>query len=210
MENSKAYNLFIEQLHATGTKKMDGYNIRTLDDIYEWEREQVEDIIWEKFMGRNDADLAIFMPKLVKYDGVYALRLKVDEFEVPSESSFSVAEVLYELTKEKIYFHILAKNYEDINDRLIKIKFVSRLSHLSKNKDVYDLLLDIYINDSEGVNQTTAINGILYADGHLNKADDMEEIISNIQLIRTFKKDSKDERKDIIKAYQENNHVIIL
>lgn len=45
MENSQAYIEFKNQIKATGNQKMAGYNSKTLDEIFEWEREEVENLI---------------------------------------------------------------------------------------------------------------------------------------------------------------------
>ena len=70
MENSEAYKRFIKQLKSIGAAKKDGYDPRTIDLLYEWERGEVEDIIWNYFNNKNDYLLCTLMPKLEKYDGV--------------------------------------------------------------------------------------------------------------------------------------------
>lgn len=77
MENSKAYSSFIEQISAFGRQKMEGYYPLTLERIYDWERDEIEDIIWETFNQRNDTALATFLPKLKKYNGLKALEDKL-------------------------------------------------------------------------------------------------------------------------------------
>ncbi|MCQ2211886.1 MAG: hypothetical protein MJZ34_16515 [Paludibacteraceae bacterium] len=203
MDNSQTYKLFLEQINATGSKKKDGYYPNIMEEIYDWEREQVEDILWSKFVVENEVDLAIFMPKLVKYDGVAALKTKMREFVVPSEGSYNIAEALYIMTNESEYLRVMLENYHTINEKSTKIGFVSRLSRLAKKQEVYDILIDIYKNDEENINQTTAIVGVLWADGYLQSVDDMDEMIKKLQLIQMFKKDSTDERKHMIANYKE-------
>ena len=50
MQNSKAYDYLIKQLNANGSEKMDGYYSGVMEEIYDWEREEVEDIIWDAFL----------------------------------------------------------------------------------------------------------------------------------------------------------------
>lgn len=50
MQNSKAYGGLIKQLNASGSEKMDGYYPEVMEEIYDWEREEVEDIIWKAFL----------------------------------------------------------------------------------------------------------------------------------------------------------------
>ncbi len=86
MENSQAYIDFTNQIKATGNQKMAGYNSKTLDQIFEWEREEVENLIWHNFCN-NEIDLAIFLPKLKKYNGLDSLEKKLQELNVPSGGS---------------------------------------------------------------------------------------------------------------------------
>lgn len=60
MENSRAYKFLIEQINATGSKKSDAYYPKILEEIYDWERDEVEDFIYNTFVNNNDTDLAIF------------------------------------------------------------------------------------------------------------------------------------------------------
>lgn len=100
MQNSQAYIEFKKQINATGREKMDGYAPQTLANIYDWERKEVEDTIWHKFVKENDSDLAIFMPELTKYNGIDALKAKLNKFIIPSGARFNVAEALYIATNE--------------------------------------------------------------------------------------------------------------
>ena len=201
MQNSQAYIDFIKRIKAIGREKMDGYAPQTLENIYEWEREGVEDIIWYKFVKENDSDLAIFMPKLTKYNGIEILKSKLDKFLVPSRANFNIAETLYIATNENKYLSLIIENYNTTSNRATKIEYVPHLSRLAKKQEVYNKLIDIYINDNESVNQSTAIQGILWADGYLKNIDDMDEIIKNIHLLRLFKKDCKEDRYVIITDY---------
>lgn len=201
MQNSQAYIAFMKQINAIGKEKMDGYAPQTMENIYDWERENLEDTIWNKFVKENDSDLAIFMPKLMKYDGIEALKSKLEEFIVPSGASFNIAETLYIATNENKYLRLVIENYNATSNIATKIAYVSRLARLAKKQEVYDELIDIYINDNENVNQSSAIQGILWADGYLRNVDDMDEIIKNIQLLRMFNKDCKEDRNIIIADY---------
>ena len=80
MQNSRAYIDFMKQTKAVGREKMEGYNPSTLEKIYDWEREETEDTIWNYFVNKNDSGLAIFMPKLKKYNGMEALEDKLNIF----------------------------------------------------------------------------------------------------------------------------------
>ena len=51
MQNSNAYSYLIKQLNASGSEKKDGYYSHIMEEIYEWERDEVEDIIWSAFVN---------------------------------------------------------------------------------------------------------------------------------------------------------------
>lgn len=53
MQNSKAYDYLIKQLNANGSEKADGYYPRVMEEIYDWEREEVENIIWDAFGNKR-------------------------------------------------------------------------------------------------------------------------------------------------------------
>ena len=97
MQNSRAYIDFMKQTKAVGREKMEGYNPSTLEKIYDWEREEIEDTIWNYFVNKNDSDLAIFMPKLKKYNGIKALKESPYLLQVPSEASVEIGKILYVL-----------------------------------------------------------------------------------------------------------------
>ena len=98
MQNSRAYADFIKQMNATGREKMDGYDSQTLEHIYDWEREEVEGIICNAFTNKNDVELAPFLPKLKKYDGIKALNKSLYLFQIPSYASVIIGQTLYEVT----------------------------------------------------------------------------------------------------------------
>ena len=49
MDNSIAYKQLLKQINAVGSEKLNGYYPNTLEEIYDWERNKVEDIIWSAF-----------------------------------------------------------------------------------------------------------------------------------------------------------------
>ena len=84
---------------------MEGYDPNLFDKITEQERSEVEKDIWNHFMNKNDADLAVLMPALKNYDGIAALKKKLAEFKIPSHGSADIALALFEATEEEKYLH---------------------------------------------------------------------------------------------------------
>ena len=112
MKNSKAYDCLIKQLSANGSDKMDGYYPEVMEEIYDWEREEVEDIIWDAFFYKNEIELAQFFPKLKKYDGIKALKESPYLLQIPSEASVEISKILYEATGDEGYLDIIKKNID--------------------------------------------------------------------------------------------------
>ena len=89
---------------------MDGYTTDLFNNTYEWERDELEDIIWEQFNDNAFVELACFLPQLTKYDGNSALREKLSECVMPSRESRIIARTLYDSTGEDSYLDIFKKN----------------------------------------------------------------------------------------------------
>ena len=107
IKHSQAYTDFKAQLKATGRQRMEGYDPNLFDKITEQERNEVEKDIWNHFMNKNDADLAVLMPALKNYDGIAALKKKLAEFKIPSYGSADIALALFEATEEEKYLDII-------------------------------------------------------------------------------------------------------
>nr|WP_294494959.1 hypothetical protein [uncultured Anaerosporobacter sp.] len=198
MENSQAYIDFTNQIKSTGSQKMAGYNSKTLDEIFEWEREEVENLIWHNFCN-NDIDLAIFLPKLKKYNGLYSLERKLQELNVPSSGSVLISRVLYENTRETKYLDSIMRNIETAQGN---IPFVANLAYCSPSEKAYSLLVHIYINNDNEVIRSTAVTGILYNKGIIKNPNDLQEITNNVGLKRKFISDDIDARKKNIKLFE--------
>lgn len=195
MENSRAYKYLIEQVDATGSRKMDGYYPKIMEEIYDWERNEVEDIIWETFHKNNDYDLAMFFPKLKNYNGIEELKNTLEKCRIPSENSVNIAKVLYENTYDNFYIEIIKKNIEKAPNNGT---FVAMISYAKPSEELYNLLVEIYINCNDKIIRGSATRGILYNKGFINNPYDFKEIIQKTSLRKMFFKDTQVERKEII------------
>jgi hypothetical protein len=183
------------QINATGREKADGYYPLIMEEIYDWERNEVEDIVWNTFHKNSDFGLAKFFPKLKKYDGIGALQDALPECNMPSGNSVTVARVLYDCTGDKEYLDVIKANIDkDKND----IASVAVLSYCKPGEDVYRLLADIYANTDDDTIRSAAFIGILYNKGFISDPHDLQEKEDKLELRRMFAKDNKEERKDMI------------
>lgn len=199
MQNSDAYNFLIKQLNAIGIDKKDGYYPRIMEEIYDWERDEVEDIIWDVFNNRNEIGVAQFLPKLKKYDGIKALKECLFLCQIPSECSVEVGKVLYEATDNEDYLKVIKRNIDASPDN---ISFVSTLSYCKPSFELNNLLIDIYINNKNKVNRNTAVMGLLYARGIIKDRSSIQEANNTIELRKKFKCEDKEERRNIIHRFE--------
>ena len=199
MQNSKAYDLLIKQLNAKGSEKKDGYYPRVMEEIYDWEREEVEDIIWDAFFNKKEIELAQFLPKLEKYDGIKALKESPYLLQVPSEASVEIGKILYEVTGDEEYLDLIKRNIDESPET---ISYVSILSYCKPCQRVYNILADIYINNNNSVNRSTAVMGILYNKGIIKDRDSIKESNDVINLRKKFKSEDSAERQEILKKFE--------
>ena len=202
MENSIAYKKLVKQINAVGREKLDGYYQNTIEEIYDWEREEVEVLIWNTFHEKKDTDLALFLPKLKSYDGIAALKRMLQECKIPSRSSVNIAKVLYDISNKKEYLDILFLNYKEEESNL---ETVSIIASCKPSEEVYDILVNIYISNPNSTIRSTAADGILYNKGYISNPNDIEEIMRQLELSRKFMKNTVEERKKIIAQLEAGN-----
>ena len=194
MENSKAYKYLIQQVNAVGYERKDGYYPKIMEELYDWERDEAEDIIWRTFNEKKDIDLSDFMPKLKNYDGISALKKM---FEKGNNSSIDMAKALYESTGEYKYLDAIRENVKNVKS-FTKLSAVATVSRLKPNEDVYNLLKEIYINDDDKTIRGTAVDGLLYNKGYIKDPLDMKEFMATLNISRLFMLDDIQQRKEII------------
>lgn len=138
MENSKAYKDFIKQTESVGANRLDGYDPTLLEKIYDWERDNIEEIIWNRF-NNNDLELAVFLLKLKKYDGNHKPQEALKNSSIPSHNSLNIALVLLDYFEDKKYIN----NFDEKS----RVKAISKLTYVKNAKLVLGLLEKYYIND---------------------------------------------------------------
>lgn len=196
MDNTKAYKSLVEQINATGSKKMDGYNPKIMEEIYEEEREDAENLIWNAFHKNKDMELAQFMPELQLHDGIKALKEALKESKIPSGNSVNIACVLYENLKNERFLDTIKQNIdEDPNN----VSYVAILAGCKPCEKLYKLLCKIYIDSNNRTIRSTAVIGILYNKGFITNPYNTNETMEKLELRRMFLKTDKEERKNVIK-----------
>lgn len=175
-----------------------------MEEIYEWEREEVEDIIWDAFNYKKEIELAQFLPKLKKYDGIKALKESPYLLQIPSEASVEIGKILYEATGDENYLDLIKRNIDESPET---ISYVSILSYCRPCQRLYNILADIYINNDNKINRNTAVMGILYNKGIIKDRSSIEESNNVINVRRMFKSEDRVERQKIFGKF-ENGELI--
>lgn len=202
MENSKAYLDFKEQINAVGVNRKDGYYPKLLDEIYDWERDEIEKLIWFHFCDKDDLDMASFLPKLQKYPGILKLEEKLSDSPIPSEQSSVISITLLGIKEDDKYLDVIKEN---IRLEPNKIQNVARLAYCKPSKKIYDVLVDVYINSEDGVMRSTAVTGILCNKGYIKDPLSIKEMMANVELRKKFRSDDIVERKKIIERFESDN-----
>ena len=201
MERSKGYKYLIYQVNATGREKADGYYPKIMEEIYEWERDEVEDIIWNQFENRGDTGVAMFLPKLKKYDGMVALKKFLLTCSMPSDNSLNVAEVLLKQTGDKKYLKIFEENLKT-NDKTHRLVTTATLIYCIPSPEIYSLLKKIYIFDKDDTVQSTAATGLLHYNGYITDPLSKKEFMETLELSRKFMLDNEEDRKQIVEKLE--------
>lgn len=199
MQNSETYLNFHRQLKANGRERLDGYDPQTLERVFDWERSEVEDTIWDYFNNHNDVGLSIFLPKLKKYDGIEALKSSKYLNQVPSEISVVMSRILYDSTGDDRYLNIIKEN---INAAPNAYSYVAILSRCKVSEKVYQLLKSIYINNDNSISRSTAFYGILYNKGIVKDINSAQEMNDTIPLRMKYKSEDKFERERLIEQFE--------
>lgn len=199
MEISKAYKDLLEQMKVSGSKDFDGYNAETLNQVYEWERAEVETIIWKAFHVDKDMEMAILLPKLKAYDGIRALKEVLESCKVPSYNSVRLSQILYEYTGEERYVDLIKRNIDMSNDAVSYVVMLSRCRPCDK---IYKFMIDIYLNSDNEVIRNTAVLGILYNKGLISNPDNIQEVMQKVELMRKFISNNLNERREIIDKFE--------
>lgn len=108
-----------------------------MEETYDWERDEVEEIIWNTFHKNNDIDLAPFLPKLSKYNGIDALKEALNKCNIPSDNSLN----MWNYTNDIQYLEVFRKNIDTVN--------FSILNSCKPDKYIFDLLKEMSIHNAD-------------------------------------------------------------
>lgn len=167
-KHSLAYENFIKQITSEDSVRFDSYNPTLLKEINPNEIDEMEDIIWKQFHN-NVASLAVFLPELVKYDGISELKKYLNSLDMPCGNGIKYAKVLYVYTGEVKYLFAIATGLE-AKQKVLRLTAINELISCNPSPELFELCKEAYIKDNYEVIRDSAINGMLYCKKIINSA----------------------------------------
>lgn len=185
MEKSKGYEYLIHHINATLSEKADGYNENLFNEIYDWEREEVEDLIWNTYYKdpRGQGDILVLFPELQKYDGIGALKKTLGDHNVSSYIKLQNAFLLYQNTEEKIYLRLIEKI---IVESGYDYTYIAAVEGLKPSEEVYQLFVRIYESQIDSIALSVSIDALLFNKGFIKDIYAVNQRAEIFELRRLF------------------------
>lgn len=203
MEHSKAYTDLFRYLNATGMERAYGaYSPGTLDEICDWERDEVEEAIWREF--KFHGNLPDLVSKLQNYDGIEALNEKLREGIINAEYSgrmVDIASALYEATSIEDYLDYIFAYY----DKKKEFGTIAVLSYLKPCNKLYVFFKNVYLDSDDSVARSTAVDGMLYCKGFIKDPEDLQEKGELVGMSRAFISDDRKLRQKKLARFEKGD-----
>ncbi len=203
MEHSEAYTDLFSYLNATGMERAYGaYSPGTLDEICDWERDEVEEAIWREF--KFHGNLHDLVSKLQNYDGIEALNEKLREGTINSEYSgrmVDIAGALYEATSIEDYLDYIFEYY----DKKKEYGTIAVLSYLKPCNKLYVFFKNVYLDSDDSVARSTAVDGMLYCKGYIKDPEDLQEKGELVGMSRAFISDDRKLRQKKLARFEKGD-----
>lgn len=224
--HSEAFEVLLKTMNSKGMDRAySDYDPNMFDKIYEWERDEAEDIIWNGF--NNDIRLSVYFSKLTKYDGIEALIKKMSEAKVPSPAGANLARELYTATGEEKYIDVIKQHldaalelsgdsnasrdgnasnegnasrdgrsyYESASFYLTAMVFCKPCEYL------YSIFEDVYLNNPNEENRNIAAVGLMIGKGVLDEYRNLHMQKEVFEIWKKFDADTREERERILESF---------
>ena len=156
--HSDAYNEFIQKVKTDGY--IQGYNSKLFELILPQERDEIEQIVEEKF-DDGDYEMAIFMPELSNINGIRKLEEKSQKLKKTSYAYCEIMYVLYNTTKKENYLDELIQILKCDNEDE-RMNAVMSLLRCSKSNKLYKVYKEQCISDEDEDVRSRCVMGMLY------------------------------------------------
>lgn len=201
MENSKAYLKFINAINSREKSgRFDGYDTDLFTHCYDWERQELEQLVWDRYCKHADWGVIYFFPQLKGIDVIPKIKKDVFMAYIPSDISMELSVVLYNMLGDIKYLEIIEKNIMAKPDY---IGFVPSAFELKPDSNVYALFKKLCINCTNNTNRMSAVRGMLFCKKIISSPNDTEEIEKMLGYIKEINKETADERRKAIQLFEE-------
>ena len=200
MEHSDAYLRFINKIKSRKLEaRFDGYYTDLFTNSYDWEREELEQLVWDRYCNCNDLYVICFLAQLKGIDVIPKIKTDLLNTNIPSEKSLNLAITLYNMVKDSKYLEIIEENVMADPDEL---SFVPGMFELKLDNDVYSLFKRIYIHCPNDINRWSAVTGMLYCKNIISNPKSISETQKANEYESIFDKETADERKKAIDFFE--------
>ena len=167
MDHSEAFNSFYAYRNATGMEKAyGGYNLNLLSEIFPWERDEIEEVIFHNASHGIDTNLAVFLPQLQNHNGISALKSLLENQKLPV-----YAFPLYEATNDETYLDVIREIIHESGltnpnavppvKRQFLSQAVSMLNWVKPSVKSFDIFAEVYIETEDEILRSSAIDGLM-------------------------------------------------
>ena len=200
MENSKAYLKFINAINLREKSgRFDGYDTDLFTHCYDWERQELEQLVWDRYCKHADWGVIYFFPQLRGIDVIPKIKKDVFMAYIPSDISMELSVVLYNMLGDIKYLEIIEKNIMAKPDY---IGFVPTAFELKPDSNVYSLFRKLCIGCTNNINRMSAVRGMLYCKTIVSNPNSIPEIKLMLEYDKKINKKTPEERKEAIEAFE--------
>ena len=226
MDHTYAYDYIVGVMKSNITpgSRPDGYDERAFNDLADWEKEELEERIWEAYCNDLDPALYAFLPYLKKHDGIGELRERLEAIRRVEEGAVTrsqrmrgrsraqrtkaeLADVLYRATGDRYYFDIMK---ECCVEESGMSRVASCLRYYPKDEETEALLEEIVMKSEVGGTRIMAASGIVRQCGKgtipLHQPDDPYGTMEagkaeDLDLIRSLSTNDREERRSVLTEF---------
>ena len=197
--HSDAYNEFIKSVNLDGYKQ--GYNDKLFELILPQERDEVEQIVEERF-ANGDYEMAVFMPELSKIDGISRLKEAANELKKTSYAYCKIMYVLHNATYNEFYLDELVQILNSGNEDE-RMNAIMSLLRCGKSNKLYEVYKEQCIADEDEDIRSRCVVGMMYCKGIINNPFVMQSLEQPWKRLKLEMYDGDRSREERIKAILE-------
>lgn len=201
MEHSEAYNNFIKIMENKNFERRFGIPPRVLDEVEPFERDDVEKIIWDRFVNLGDIEMTYYLPRLKNYQATEEVQKKLVEFSIPSRQNTSLAYCLYQLSNNPDFLKIVKTN---ILKKLEKTSYIYVIFQDCDKNDVniYNLLKELYLELTDSAELTAVEKGLFFFKGIISNLYAYDNVQKNLELFNRYFSMDLEERKKLLIEFE--------